>query len=146
MQVFETDQGTLRNVLAAIKRGRQLKCSHCGRRGATLGCRVPNCSCRWVPRTMGAWGSGHPTRRGSSAEMHSSAAQERRRARRPPPLALKRNAPPLPPPPRLSFHVACAKEAGCTYYCEQFQMACPAHALQFRAEARQQLRCAAFGQ
>lgn len=45
-QVFETDHGTLRNVLAAIKRGRLMKCSHCGRRGATLGCRVPSCACR----------------------------------------------------------------------------------------------------
>ncbi len=45
-QVVETDHGTLRCVLAAIKRGRQLKCTHCGHRGATLGCRVPACACK----------------------------------------------------------------------------------------------------
>lgn len=47
-QVYETEDGKLRSVLAAIKRGRQMRCSHCGHRGATLGCRVPSCSCRWV--------------------------------------------------------------------------------------------------
>jgi hypothetical protein len=82
--VFETDRGTLRNVLAAIKRGRLMKCAHCGRRGATLGCRVASCSC--------------------------------------------------------SFHVACAKEAGCTYYCEQFLIACPSHCRQFTEETHQQAR------
>ncbi|KAL4451600.1 hypothetical protein ABPG75_007262 [Micractinium tetrahymenae] len=87
-EVFETDHGTLRNVLAAIKRGRLMKCSHCGRRGATLGCRVPSCTC--------------------------------------------------------SYHVACARDAGCTYYCEQFQVACPDHAPLFRAEARQQIRRTPF--
>lgn len=56
LQVFETNHGTLRNVLAAIKRGRLMKCSHCGRRGATLGCRVPSCTCRR------AWAAGRACR------------------------------------------------------------------------------------
>ena len=46
IQVSETDHGTLKNVLAEIKRGRQLKCTQCGRRGASLGCRVERCACR----------------------------------------------------------------------------------------------------
>lgn len=56
-QVEETDYGTLKGVLAAIKRGRQLKCSHCKRKGATLGCRVPSCSCTCVA-SQPAKGSG----------------------------------------------------------------------------------------
>ncbi|KAL4856200.1 putative AAA domain-containing protein [Chlorella vulgaris] len=62
-EVFETDRGTLRNVLAAIKRGRL-----------------------------------------------------------------------------MNFHVDCARAAGCAYYCDSFQIACPAHARMFEKEERQQPR------
>lgn len=55
-----------------------LRCSHCGRRGATLGCRVERC--------------------------------------------------------KLSFHLACAKTAGATFYPSKFLLACPAHRAAFRRE------------
>ncbi|GAX79023.1 hypothetical protein CEUSTIGMA_g6463.t1 [Chlamydomonas eustigma] len=42
-EVYETEEGTLRGVLAAIRRGRQIKCTLCGKRGATIGCRVTHC-------------------------------------------------------------------------------------------------------
>ena len=42
-QVHESETGTLLRVLEAVRRGRQLKCSHCGRRGASVGCRVMKC-------------------------------------------------------------------------------------------------------
>ncbi len=45
LQVYQTEQGTLRKVLAAVRRGRQMHCSHCGRRGATLGCLLERCPC-----------------------------------------------------------------------------------------------------
>lgn len=44
-QVFQTEAGTLRNVLAAVRRGRQMQCRACGRRGATLGCLLERCPC-----------------------------------------------------------------------------------------------------
>jgi len=44
-QVYQTEQGTLRKVLAAVRRGRQMHCSHCGKRGATLGCLLERCPC-----------------------------------------------------------------------------------------------------
>lgn len=56
----------------------RLRCSHCGRRGATLGCRVERC--------------------------------------------------------KLSFHLACAKTAGATFYPSKFLLACPAHRAVFRRE------------
>lgn len=34
----------IRNVMAAVRRGKQLKCSLCGMRGATVGCCVDSCS------------------------------------------------------------------------------------------------------
>lgn len=46
-QVFQTEQGTLRNVLAAVRRGRQVYCRHCGQRGATLGCLLERCPCSY---------------------------------------------------------------------------------------------------
>ncbi len=49
-------------------------------------------------------------------------------------------APGITSPCCCSYHVACAKEAGCTYYCEQYQIACPTHARQFVREALQQTR------
>ena len=43
--MHESETGTLLRVLEAVRRGRQLKCSHCGRRGASVGCRVERCKC-----------------------------------------------------------------------------------------------------
>ena len=43
-EVHETEDGTLFRVLEAIRRGQHLKCSHCGKRGATVGCRVDVCN------------------------------------------------------------------------------------------------------
>jgi hypothetical protein len=37
----------LRNVAAAIRRGRQMTCAHCGGKGATLGCLVAACKCSY---------------------------------------------------------------------------------------------------
>ena len=45
--MYQTEHGTLRNVAAAIRRGRQMKCAACGARGATLGCRVERCPCSY---------------------------------------------------------------------------------------------------
>lgn len=43
-QVYFAGLGRLKNVRAALCRGRLLKCSRCGRRGATVGCRVDRCT------------------------------------------------------------------------------------------------------
>lgn len=45
-EVYFSGVGCLKNVRAALARGRTLKCSRCGRPGATIGCRVDRC-----PRT-----------------------------------------------------------------------------------------------
>lgn len=45
-EVYFSGVGCLKNVRAALSRGRTLKCSRCGRPGATIGCRVDRC-----PRT-----------------------------------------------------------------------------------------------
>ncbi|CAJ1957215.1 unnamed protein product [Sphenostylis stenocarpa] len=45
-EVYFANFGCLKNVRAALFRGRALKCTRCGRRGATTGCRVDRC-----PRT-----------------------------------------------------------------------------------------------
>ncbi|GAB4846497.1 hypothetical protein Ancab_025502 [Ancistrocladus abbreviatus] len=45
-EVYFAGLGCLKNVRAALCRGRQLKCTRCGRPGATIGCRVDRC-----PRT-----------------------------------------------------------------------------------------------
>ncbi|CAL0310167.1 unnamed protein product [Lupinus luteus] len=42
-EVYFAGLGCLKNVRAALCRGRALKCSSCGRRGATTGCRVDRC-------------------------------------------------------------------------------------------------------
>ncbi|KAM9510493.1 histone-lysine N-methyltransferase 2B [Guaruba guarouba] len=42
-EVFEEGDGTLRNVHAAVARGRQMRCEHCGRPGATVGCCLAAC-------------------------------------------------------------------------------------------------------
>ncbi|XP_020203639.1 uncharacterized protein LOC109789156 [Cajanus cajan] len=42
-EVYFANFGCLKNVRAALFRGRALKCTRCGRRGATTGCRVDRC-------------------------------------------------------------------------------------------------------
>ncbi|XP_043698853.1 uncharacterized protein LOC122649680 [Telopea speciosissima] len=42
-EVYFAGLGCLKNVRAALCRGRALKCSRCGRSGATIGCRVDRC-------------------------------------------------------------------------------------------------------
>ncbi|XP_065862019.1 uncharacterized protein [Euphorbia lathyris] len=42
-EVYFAGLGCLKNVRAALCRGRALKCSRCGRAGATIGCRVDRC-------------------------------------------------------------------------------------------------------
>ncbi|KAL3684933.1 hypothetical protein R1sor_002955 [Riccia sorocarpa] len=42
-EVYFAGVGRLKNVKAAIRRGRLLKCSYCGQPGATIGCRVDRC-------------------------------------------------------------------------------------------------------
>lgn len=42
-QVYFAGLGCLKNVRAALCRGRALKCTRCGRPGATIGCRVDRC-------------------------------------------------------------------------------------------------------
>lgn len=43
LQVYFAGLGCLKNVRAALCRGRALKCTRCGRPGATIGCRVDRC-------------------------------------------------------------------------------------------------------
>ncbi|XP_071656655.1 histone-lysine N-methyltransferase 2B isoform X5 [Patagioenas fasciata] len=42
-EVQEDGDGALRNVHAAVARGRQMRCEHCGRPGATVGCCLATC-------------------------------------------------------------------------------------------------------
>ncbi|CAH9104466.1 unnamed protein product [Cuscuta epithymum] len=42
-EVYFAGLGRMKNVRAALSRGRVLKCSRCGRTGATIGCRVDRC-------------------------------------------------------------------------------------------------------
>ncbi|KAJ9508085.1 hypothetical protein QJQ45_021420 [Haematococcus lacustris] len=44
-QVYQSEDGLLMQVSAAVRRGRAMKCSSCSRRGATVGCRVDSCPC-----------------------------------------------------------------------------------------------------
>ena len=41
---FDARLERLKHVEEAIKRGKQLKCSHCGRKGAAVGCTLPSCA------------------------------------------------------------------------------------------------------
>ncbi|XP_011298309.1 histone-lysine N-methyltransferase trithorax [Fopius arisanus] len=43
-EVFEEIDGSLQNVHNAISRGRQIRCSECGKKGASIGCCAKNCS------------------------------------------------------------------------------------------------------
>lgn len=42
-EVYEEDDGGLQNVFIAVSRGRQIKCSYCQERGATVGCCNKSC-------------------------------------------------------------------------------------------------------
>lgn len=42
-EVFEEIDGSLQNVHSAVSRGRQMRCEHCGKRGASVGCCAKNC-------------------------------------------------------------------------------------------------------
>ncbi|XP_017076694.2 LOW QUALITY PROTEIN: histone-lysine N-methyltransferase trithorax [Drosophila eugracilis] len=42
-EVFEEIDGSLQNVHSAVARGRMIKCTVCGNRGATVGCNVRSC-------------------------------------------------------------------------------------------------------
>ncbi|XP_030371123.1 histone-lysine N-methyltransferase trithorax isoform X2 [Scaptodrosophila lebanonensis] len=42
-EVFEEIDGSLQNVHSAVSRGRMIKCTVCGNRGATVGCNVKSC-------------------------------------------------------------------------------------------------------
>lgn len=43
VQVYFSGIGRLKNVKAALRRGRLLRCSLCNQPGATIGCRVDRC-------------------------------------------------------------------------------------------------------
>ncbi|RMZ54485.1 hypothetical protein APUTEX25_002061, partial [Auxenochlorella protothecoides] len=43
IMVCETPEGGLRGVAGEVRRGRALRCAHCGKRGASLGCRLASC-------------------------------------------------------------------------------------------------------
>lgn len=43
-EVFEEIDGSLQNVHSAISRGRLIRCSECGKKGASIGCCAKNCS------------------------------------------------------------------------------------------------------
>ncbi|GAB0097431.1 Histone-lysine N-methyltransferase trithorax [Sergentomyia squamirostris] len=42
-EVFEEIDGSLQNVHSAVSRGRMIKCTECGNKGATVGCNIKNC-------------------------------------------------------------------------------------------------------
>ncbi|XP_045148649.1 histone-lysine N-methyltransferase 2B [Echinops telfairi] len=42
-EVFEENDGSLKNVHAAVARGRQMRCEFCQKPGATVGCCLPSC-------------------------------------------------------------------------------------------------------
>ncbi|CAN2388034.1 histone methyltransferase activity (H3-K4 specific) [Pristimantis euphronides] len=42
-EVFEENDGSLKNVHAAVARGRQMRCEHCSKSGATVGCCLSTC-------------------------------------------------------------------------------------------------------
>lgn len=42
-EVFEEIDGSLQNIHSAVSRGRMIKCSECGNKGATVGCNLKNC-------------------------------------------------------------------------------------------------------
>ncbi|XP_060743641.1 histone-lysine N-methyltransferase 2A isoform X2 [Tachysurus vachellii] len=44
VEVFEDDDGSLKNVHMAVSRGRQLHCENCQKPGATVGCCLTSCS------------------------------------------------------------------------------------------------------
>ncbi len=127
LQVYETEDGKLRSVLGAIKRGRQMRCTQCGHRGATLGCRVPSCSCRWVQQAMHRLLENSVDGLSTSSMIASGAARHAPRGRRCCVAAEMQQALRwyrsclCSAAACRSYHVACAKDAGCTYYCEQYQ-------------------------
>ncbi|XP_073441374.1 histone-lysine N-methyltransferase 2A isoform X2 [Dendrobates tinctorius] len=43
-EVFEDDDGSLKNVHMAVIRGKQLRCEHCQKLGATVGCCLSSCT------------------------------------------------------------------------------------------------------
>lgn len=43
-EVFEEIDGSLQNVHSAISRGRLIRCTECGKKGASIGCCAKNCS------------------------------------------------------------------------------------------------------
>lgn len=43
-EVFEEIDGSLQNVHSAISRGRLIRCSECGKKGASIGCCAKNCN------------------------------------------------------------------------------------------------------
>ncbi|CAN2387877.1 histone H3-K4 dimethylation [Pristimantis euphronides] len=43
-EVFEDDDGSLKNVHMAVIRGKQLRCEHCQKLGATVGCCLTSCT------------------------------------------------------------------------------------------------------
>jgi hypothetical protein len=55
-EVHGEREGDLYNVLAAVKRGRSLKCAACGERGATVGCGEKRCSKSFHLRCAAAHG------------------------------------------------------------------------------------------
>lgn len=45
--VAEARDGTLLNVEVEVARGRHMTCTYCGKRGATVGCRIGTCKCNY---------------------------------------------------------------------------------------------------
>ena len=115
---------------------------------ARLAAAVAPATCATVLCTAACRGSRPECKRAAIARLRRPCCVPRESNRQ----WLGRRAAPLAPLPTAlpchcatcarSYHVACAKPAGCTYYCESYQAACPDHAAAFRAEAQQQTRCA----
>lgn len=78
-RVAEARDGSLLNVPDEVARGRHMACTHCGKRGATVGCRVAACRCNYHLPCAAAAGAAFNARKfqiACSAHAHMYAYEE----------------------------------------------------------------------
>ena len=86
-EVFIGEQGSLRNVMQAYRRGRDMRCAASGSLGATVGCQVSSCQrvfhflclqrgrCAFVQTRYAAWCSRHVYIIGDEADKGNLSAE-----------------------------------------------------------------------
>jgi len=86
-EVYTEEQGSLRNVMQAYRRGRHMRCTSCGSLGATVGCQVNSCQrvfhflclqrgrCAFVQARYAAWCSRHVYIIGDEADKGNLSAE-----------------------------------------------------------------------